>query len=388
MHLRIVELNSSSGTDVPIEQLEGLTGAQLTGAGGPGMNSAYTSRCRHVHVRGRHPERCRRGHVFIHARPELPGGARQTRVREAHTVRACTQLARHDVGFAFVDELNRQGYAKPPTADLVRAGQHGVQATYLREMGALGYRLGTLDPLITLRDHGITPDYVREMGEQGYKGLSAEDIRQARDHGITPETVRGMREGGYGSLSLAEIVKARGSRHHTGIRARNEGRGLVAHCRWPNWSTPGTTALRRSSCASWAARATRSCRFDMLLKVRDHGVTPEYVREMKGLGYSLSPEELVRARDHGVTTECVREMAALGYGNPADRCVDSCPRPWRVTAEHARELKTLGYDKLPLDDLVTLRDNGLTAERIRSANSRAGTKLPIDLLNVSRALSD
>ena len=37
-------------------------------------------------------------------------------------------MARHDVGFAFVDELNKQGYAKPETSELVRAGQHGVQA--------------------------------------------------------------------------------------------------------------------------------------------------------------------------------------------------------------------------------------------------------------------
>ena len=35
VHLRLVELNSSSGTNIPIERLEGLTAAQLTGAGGP-----------------------------------------------------------------------------------------------------------------------------------------------------------------------------------------------------------------------------------------------------------------------------------------------------------------------------------------------------------------
>src|SRR5213075_1230423 len=34
VHLRIVEVNSSSVTNVPIEQLEGLSGGQLTGAGG------------------------------------------------------------------------------------------------------------------------------------------------------------------------------------------------------------------------------------------------------------------------------------------------------------------------------------------------------------------
>ena len=30
-----MELNSSSGSDVPVQQLEGLTASQLTGAGGP-----------------------------------------------------------------------------------------------------------------------------------------------------------------------------------------------------------------------------------------------------------------------------------------------------------------------------------------------------------------
>jgi hypothetical protein len=51
-----------------------------------------------------------------------------------------------------------------------------------------------------------------------------------------------------------------------------------------------------------------------------------------------------------------------------------------VTAEYAKDVRALGYDKLTIDDLVTLRDHGLTAERIRSANSRAGTRLPIDML--------
>ena len=46
----------------------------------------------------------------------------------------------------------------------------------------------------------------------------------------------------------------------------------------------------------------------------------------------------------------------------------------------ARELKALGYDSLALDDLVMLRDHGMTADRIRSANARAGSRLPIDLL--------
>jgi hypothetical protein len=51
-----------------------------------------------------------------------------------------------------------------------------------------------------------------------------------------------------------------------------------------------------------------------------------------------------------------------------------------VTPDYAKALKALGYDRLAVEDLVMLRDQGLTAERIRAANDRAGTRLPIDLL--------
>jgi hypothetical protein len=35
---------------------------------------------------------------------------------------------------------------------------------------------------------------------------------------------------------------------------------------------------------------------------------------------------------------------------------------------------------LALDEVVSLRDHGLSADRIRSANERAGTRLPPDML--------
>jgi hypothetical protein len=45
-----------------------------------------------------------------------------------------------------------------------------------------------------------------------------------------------------------------------------------------------------------------------------------------------------------------------------------------------RDVKALGYDQVAIEDLVTLRDHGLTADRIKAANARAGTRLPIDML--------
>jgi beta-lactamase regulating signal transducer with metallopeptidase domain/ribosomal protein L7Ae-like RNA K-turn-binding protein len=347
VHLRIVELNSSTGTNVPIEQLEGLSGVQLTGAGGPVQfkvrRDAGTFTFEGVIRNG-----VGAGTFTFAADPGFPnemvkrGFARPTATEQY-------QMARHDIGFAFVDELTKQGYGKPQTSELVRAGQHGVQAAYVREMAALGYRLGTLDPLVTLRDHGITPSYVRELADSGYKALPVDKLREARDHGITPEYIRSMRDAGYTSVPIDDLIKVR---DHGVTPDYVRGLGDAGYRKLP---------------------------IDQVVTVRDHGVTTEYVRDMRQLGYSLSIEELVRARDHGVTVEYVREMASLGYaGQSMDALIRV--RDHGVTSDYAKDVKALGYDKLTLDDLVTLRDHGLTADRIRSANSRAGTRLPIDML--------
>ena len=197
VHLRLVEAELLLRLERrPSTQLEGLTAAQLTGAGGPVQfrlrRDAGTFTFEGVLRSG-----VGAGTFSFAADPNFPAELAK-RGFARPTAREQYQMARHDVGYAFLDELNKQGYAKPQTAELVRAGQHGVQRTYLREMGALGYRLGSLEPLIELRDHGVTPAYVRELAELGYKGLPADELRRARDHGITPEYVRGMRDAGYG----------------------------------------------------------------------------------------------------------------------------------------------------------------------------------------------
>jgi beta-lactamase regulating signal transducer with metallopeptidase domain len=347
VHLRLVEVNSSSGSDIPVDRLEGLTAAQLAGGGGP-VQFRLRRDAGVFNFEGVLRNGVGAGTFSFTADQNFPaelakrGFARPTADEQY-------QMARHDVGYAFLDELNTQGYAKPQTSELVRAGQHGVHVTYLHDMGALGYRLGSLEPLIELRDHGVTPVYVRELAEQGYKGLPADDLRRARDHGITPEYVRAMRDGGYGSLTMEQLINARDH----GVSAQ---------------------FVRELGDAGY-----RKLPLEELIRVRDHGVTPEYVRDMRQLGHDLPIGELVRARDHGVDVEFVRGMAALGFSKVS---MDSLVRvrDHGVTPKYAQELKALGYDSLTVEDLVTLRDHGLTPDRIRAANARAGTRLPIDML--------
>jgi beta-lactamase regulating signal transducer with metallopeptidase domain len=375
VHLRMTEVNSTFGHDVPIERFEGLTSAQLAGIGPIQFRlrrDAGTFTFDGVVRSG-----VAAGTFSFALNPAFPAEMKKRGFAEPNPLEQY-QLARHDIGYGFIDELNRQGYAKPATADLVRAGQHGVGSTYLTEMGALGYRVGALDPLIILRDHGVTPIYIRALAALGYKGLNADDVQKARDHGVSSEWVQQMRDAGYRDLSLAQLINARDH----GVSGEFA-QGLLS---------AGQTRLP----------------LDELIQVRDHGVSPEYVTGMQKLGYplplpalmrardhgvsleyaqgmreagygSLPVEGLVTARDHGVSLEFVRGIAAEGYSNLSIEALMRI-RDHGVTLEYVRALRGLGYDRVSLDDLVMLRDHGLTPDRIRSLNQRAGTRLPIDML--------
>jgi beta-lactamase regulating signal transducer with metallopeptidase domain len=376
VHLRLVELKSSSGSNVPLDRLDGLTAAQLSGAGGPVQfrmrRDAGTFTFEGVIRNG-----VGAGTFSFTADPNF-GAELAKRGFARPTSAEQYEMARGDIGYAFVEELNKQGYAKPETSVLVRAGQHGVHLAYLREMGAIGYRVGSLDSLITMRDHGVTPAYVRDLAQLGYKDLSVDAVRRARDHGITPEYVQALRDAGYGSLPLDELINTRdhGVTPEYVKAMRDAGYGSLPLKDLVNVRDHGVTPefVKELDDAGY-----RKLPLDQVVRVRDHGVTPEYVRDMRQLGYGLPLDELVRARDHGVTVEFVRSMGALGYsGIPMDSLIRV--RDHGVTPEYAQELKALGYDKLALDDLVMLRDHGLTPDRIRAANTRAGTRLPIDLL--------
>jgi beta-lactamase regulating signal transducer with metallopeptidase domain len=347
VHLRMTEGDSSSGTTVPVDRLEGLSTAQLSGAGGP-VRFTIRRDAGTFTFEGTARDGVGAGTYAFEPNPAFAGEL-QKRGLERPTADEQYWLAGDDVGFAYLDELTTQGYTRPTLPLLIRAAQHGVRLDYLREMGAAGYRLGSLDPLITLRDHGVTPEFARQLAAAGFKGLSAEQLRQTRDHGVTPEFVREFRDLGYTSLTLDELVNARD--HGVNPQFVRDLAGL-GHAKLP---------------------------LSEVIRLRDHGVSAEYARGLRDLGQTLTPEQLVTARDHGVTVAFVSELAALGYRSlPIDTLIRV--RDHGVTPGYVKEIKELGYDRLDIDELIGLRDHGVTPDKIRRANDRAGTRLPLDMI--------
>jgi beta-lactamase regulating signal transducer with metallopeptidase domain len=347
VHLVLRERHNSSGSDVPIDRLEGLSAKQLQGSSG---NVRFTLRrdAGTFTFNGILGGGVGAGTYTFAANPSFAAEL-EKRGFGRPTEKEQYQMARSDVSLAFVDELKAQNYTGVTTPELVRAGDHGVNSEYLRAMSELGYRVGSLDTLITLRDHGVSPEYVRQLQELGYQKLTVDELRTARDHGVTPEYVRQLVDLGY-KLSIDEL---RNARDHGVTAEFARGMKDLGHA---------------------------SLTMQQLVNIRDHGVTPEYARQMSDLGLSkVSVDQLVNMRDHGVTPDFVGELSALGYkGLDVDALVRL--RDHGVTPGYVRELKDLGYTGLPADELVMLRDHGVTPDRIRKANARAGTKLPPDML--------
>lgn len=99
-------------------------------------------------------------------------------------------------------------------------------------------------------------------------------------------------------------------------------------------------------------------------------VTRRFIREMKSLGYGgLSLDDLLELRLYGTTPEMIREWGALGYGHiPKAQLVHLLENV--IHPAYARDLASLGYFNVPLADLVALKKSGVTAEFIQRVNAQ------------------
>jgi hypothetical protein len=111
-----------------------------------------------------------------------------------------------------------------------------------------------------------------------------------------------------------------------------------------------------------------------------HGVTTDFVREIRRLGFDgLSAEDLVRFRIHGVTPEFIRSMRDLGVGGISAESVVRM-RIHGVSTDFVRELRDLGYTNVPSEDLIRMRIHGVSTDFIRELEHAGYHAVPIEKL--------
>ena len=99
-----------------------------------------------------------------------------------------------------------------------------------------------------------------------------------------------------------------------------------------------------------------------LIRMRDHGVTPDYIAALARHDVRDIPaDDVVRLRDHGVDAEFVGELRQIGYGPlPVDAMIQL--RDHGVDADYIRTLVRHGIRDVPPADLARLRDHGVTPD--------------------------
>lgn len=105
---------------------------------------------------------------------------------------------------------------------------------------------------------------------------------------------------------------------------------------------------------SWARRTGGGYTVDHLIRLRLHGVSPDYVEEMREAGYdNLSTEDLVQLRIHGVTPDFVSEIREHLGDIPVEKMVEF--RIHGVTPELIEELQESGVEAPTPDDVLRWR---------------------------------
>jgi len=113
------------------------------------------------------------------------------------------------------------------------------------------------------------------------------------------------------------------------------------------------------------------------MQMRLFGVSPERVREMRALGIKdLDTEKVIQAGIHGVTADYVRRARAMGWNVSLEKLIET--RIHGATPEFAEEIRKLGYANVPVDDLIQMRIHGVDAKFIRDLAEAGYHNVPIE----------
>ena len=119
------------------------------------------------------------------------------------------------------------------------------------------------------------------------------------------------------------------------------------------------------------ARAVRDANLkasnEELLEMRIHGLSKEYITEMRASGYTdLRARDYIDFKIHGVQPQFVRELKAAGYNVATQKIVEL--KIHGVDSQFMADLKKAGYD-LPMDRIVEMKIHGVSRSYIQALNT-------------------
>ena len=116
---------------------------------------------------------------------------------------------------------------------------------------------------------------------------------------------------------------------------------------------------------------------DELIGMKVQGITPDYIREMRGFYSNVSVDELIGMKVQGITPQYARDMRGLGLQTAPDGLIGM--KVQGITAEYVREMQGLNL-KPDTDELIGMKVQGITPEYVKSMQAEGFKDLDCDAL--------
>lgn len=114
-----------------------------------------------------------------------------------------------------------------------------------------------------------------------------------------------------------------------------------------------------------------------LIELREQGVTATFTSRIRDLGYTdITLDEVVRLAQNDVSSRFAAMMKELGYTLTIDDLIQL--RQHDVTAYFTSNMHDLGYTDITQDELIRLRDTGVTASEVERLIQQRGEQPTIE----------
>jgi len=110
---------------------------------------------------------------------------------------------------------------------------------------------------------------------------------------------------------------------------------------------------------------------DELIQLRIQDVTPDYVHEIRGMGFKPSANEIVALKIQDVTPQYIRDIRALGFNPGVDEII--AMKVQGITPEYVKDMRAKGMGA-DVNDLIAMKVQDVTPE-YRQILENAGYKL-------------
>jgi hypothetical protein len=237
-------------------------------------------------------------------------------------------------GFS-LDMLDRSGPAKftyvQDAATLACTGKFGwgrgsgdftltPNPEFKTELSRLGFATPGQDELFLLVITGTNLDFIREVRGAGIAS-SLQDILDMAGHGINSQYIHDVARTGYRNLRAEDYIE-----------------------------------------------------------LRDHGVEPRFLQELKDAGYQIAANQVVELKDHGVDSNYVRDLGAYGLRPEPSELVSM--RDHGVAPDYLRAVRDAGLGAIRADETITLRDHGVSREFVMEVHDLGYTFAPGELVEL------